>query len=36
MVSDRPTIINDLIRLFEVPDQREAQRLAAEALGDSR
>ena len=32
--SDRPTIINDLIRLFDGPVQREAERLAAEALGD--
>jgi hypothetical protein len=32
--SDRPVIIDQLIRLFDGPGQREAQRLAAEALGD--
>jgi hypothetical protein len=32
--SNRPTIINELIRLFDGPAQREAQRLAAEALGE--
>jgi hypothetical protein len=31
--SDRPTIINALITLFDGPQQREAQRLATEALG---
>jgi hypothetical protein len=30
--SDRPAIINELIALFDGPQQREAQRLAAEAL----
>jgi hypothetical protein len=34
--SDRPTIMNDLIRLFDGPEQREAARLAAEALSDAR
>jgi hypothetical protein len=33
--SDRPAIINELIVLFDGPEQREAQRLAAEALGDA-
>ena len=33
--SDRPTILNELIVLFEGPQQREAERLAAEALGDA-
>jgi hypothetical protein len=31
---DRPAIINELIALFDGPEQREAQRLAAEALGE--
>ena len=31
--SDRPAIINELIVLFDGPEQREAERLAAEALG---
>ncbi len=31
--SDRAAIINELISLFDGPQQREAQRLAAEALG---
>ena len=31
--SDRPAIINELIALFDGPEQREAERLAAEALG---
>jgi hypothetical protein len=30
--SDRPAVINQLIALFDGPEQREAQRLAAEAL----
>jgi hypothetical protein len=33
--SDRPVIINDLIRRFDGPQQREAQRLTQEALGDA-
>jgi hypothetical protein len=33
--SDGPTILNELIVLFEGPQQREAERLAAEALGDA-
>jgi hypothetical protein len=33
--SDRGAIINDLIALFDGPAQREAERLAAEALGDA-
>ena len=32
--SDRPTIINELISLFDGPAQRHAQRLVAEALGE--
>jgi hypothetical protein len=32
--SDRPTIINDLIRLYDGPEQREAKRLA-EALDEA-
>jgi len=31
--SDRAALINELIVLFDVPEQREAERLAAEALG---
>jgi hypothetical protein len=31
--SDRVTILTELITLFDGPQQREAQRLAAEALG---
>jgi hypothetical protein len=31
--SERATIINELISLFDGPEQREAQRLALEALG---
>jgi hypothetical protein len=31
--SDRATIIRELISLFDGPKQREAQRLALEALG---
>jgi len=31
--SDRPVIINELIVLFDGPEQREAKRLAPEALG---
>jgi hypothetical protein len=33
--SDRTTIINELIVLFDGPQQREAERLAAKALGDA-
>ncbi len=33
--SDRGVIINDLIILFHGPAQREAERLAAEALGEA-
>ena len=33
--SDRPAIINELIALFDGPAQREAERLAAEALGEA-
>jgi hypothetical protein len=33
--SDRSAIINDLIALFDRPAQREAHRLAAEALGEA-
>ena len=33
--SDRGAIINDLISLFDGPAQREAERLAAEALGEA-
>jgi hypothetical protein len=33
--SDRPAIIHELIALFDGPAQREAQTLAAEALGDA-
>jgi hypothetical protein len=33
--SDRPAIINELIALFDGPAQREADRLAAEALGEA-
>jgi hypothetical protein len=32
--SDRESIFKELIRLFDGPAQREAQRLAAEALGE--
>lgn len=32
--SDRPTVINELITLFDGPAQREAQRLARLALGE--
>jgi hypothetical protein len=32
--SDRPTVINELITLFDGPAQREAQRLARVALGE--
>ena len=32
--SDREARINDLIRLFDGPEQREAQRLAQSALGE--
>jgi hypothetical protein len=34
--SDRGAIINELITLFDGPAQREAKRLAADALGDAR
>jgi hypothetical protein len=30
--SDRPAVLNELIILFDGPQQREAQRLGAEAL----
>jgi hypothetical protein len=33
--SNREAIINDLIALFDEPQQREAQRLAAEALDEA-
>jgi hypothetical protein len=33
--SDRAAIINELITLFDGPAQREAQRLASEALGEA-
>jgi hypothetical protein len=33
--SDRGAIINELIALFDGPAQREADRLAAEALGEA-
>jgi hypothetical protein len=33
--SDRPAIINELIALFDGPQQREAQALAADALGEA-
>ncbi len=33
--SDRSSIINELIALFDGPAQREAERLAAEALGEA-
>jgi hypothetical protein len=33
--SDRGAIINELIALFDGPPQREADPLAAEALGDA-
>ena len=33
--SDRGSIINELIALFDGPAQREAERLAAEALGEA-
>jgi len=32
--ADREARINDLIRLFDGPEQREAQRLAQSALGE--
>ena len=32
--SDREAIVNELIRLFDGPAQREAQRLVTEALGE--
>jgi hypothetical protein len=33
--SDRAAIINQLIALFDGPSQREAQALAAQALGEA-
>jgi hypothetical protein len=33
--SDGPTILNELITLFDGPQQREAQRLSVEASGAS-
>jgi hypothetical protein len=33
--SDRPAIINELIVLFDGPQQRDAQGLASEALGEA-
>jgi hypothetical protein len=33
--SDRGAIVNELIALFDGPAQREAERLAAEALGEA-
>jgi hypothetical protein len=33
--ADRRAIINELITLFDGPEQREAQRLAREALGEA-
>jgi hypothetical protein len=33
--SDRAAIINEVIALFDGPGQREAQRLAAAALGEA-
>lgn len=33
--SNRPAVINELITLFDGPQQREAQTLAAEALGEA-
>jgi hypothetical protein len=32
--SDRPAIVNELITLFDGPAQREAERLAREALAN--
>ena len=32
--SDQSAVINQLIRLFDGPEQREAQRLAQAALGE--
>jgi hypothetical protein len=32
--SDRPAILDELIRLFDGPAQREAERLTREALAD--
>lgn len=34
--SNRPAIINELITLFDSPAQREAKRLAEEALGETK
>jgi hypothetical protein len=34
--SDRPAVLNELIILFDGPQQREAQRLGAEALDKAR
>ena len=33
--SDRPAVINELITLFDGPQQREAQTFAAEAMGEA-
>jgi hypothetical protein len=33
--SDKGSIINELISLFDGPAQREAERLAAEAFGEA-
>jgi hypothetical protein len=32
--SEAPELVNRIIRLFDGPEQREAQRLALEALGE--
>ena len=32
--ADRPAVTNSLIRLFDGPQQREAKRMADEALGE--
>jgi hypothetical protein len=34
--SDRPTIINGLVRLIDGPEQRETHRLASEVFGQAR
>jgi hypothetical protein len=34
--SNRPAIINELITLFDGPAQRQAKRLAVEALGETK
>jgi len=33
--SNQSAVINQLIRLFDGPEQREAQRLVGEALGET-